>query len=155
MKLTFHHINLATEIIERMNAFYTDVLRLEDVVGSLPIWRRSRAMQAIQFSLRPKLIAPKSSFTQLKKIIMQDLTPNRRVNPVWHGHIVFGTDDLAGVRQHLENWECHILIGATGLSRPGIRFSFTTLMVMSLKSIKWMKANSSHVKDSRHYPLAL
>ena len=35
MKLTLHHINLATENVARMDAFYQDVLGLSDQVAGL------------------------------------------------------------------------------------------------------------------------
>ena len=43
MKLKLHHINLCTENIERMDAFYKDVLKLsEDKTADLPTLEKNK-----------------------------------------------------------------------------------------------------------------
>jgi len=71
MKLKLHHINLCTENIERMDAFYKDVLQLsEDKTADLPtLVKATKVMLLLLLMERYKLIS-------LRKTNWQDLTLN-------------------------------------------------------------------------------
>ena len=47
MKLTLHHINLATENVARMDNFYQEIMGLSPDVAGLPVLEKSRDMQAM------------------------------------------------------------------------------------------------------------
>jgi len=97
MKLTLHHVNLATENVERMDAFYRDVLKLAPEDSGLPVLEKNKGYSgdvafvtdgAIQMHLAQK--DPLAGFRA-----------GQTVNPVSHGHIAYRTDDLAAFKAHL------------------------------------------------------
>ena len=50
MKLTLHHINLATTNVEAMDRFYREVLGLERETTGLPVLEKKQAMRAMSLS---------------------------------------------------------------------------------------------------------
>ena len=98
MKLTLHHINLATEDVGRMDRFYRDVLGLSQTTGGLPVLEKGKGYAgdvafvddgAIQMHLA-------------QRDVQAGFATGQIVNPVSHGHIAYRTDDLAGFKAHLE-----------------------------------------------------
>lgn len=98
MKLTLHHINLATENVERMDTFYRDVLGLRTEEDGLPTLEKTKGYAgdvafvtdgAIQMHLA-------------QKDVQAGFKTGQIVNPVSRGHIAYRTDDLDAFRAHLE-----------------------------------------------------
>ena len=98
MKLTLHHINLATEDVDRMDRFYRDVLGLSEETGGLPVLEKKKGYAgdvafvtdgAIQMHLA-------------QKDVLAGFNAGQMVNPVSHGHIAYRTDDIAAFKAHLE-----------------------------------------------------
>ena len=98
MKLTLHHINLATENVDRLDRFYRDVLGLSEESGGLPTLEKKKGYAgdvafrtdgAIQMHLA-------------QKDVHAGFNSGQFVNPVSHGHIAYRTDDLEAFKAHLE-----------------------------------------------------
>ncbi|MEP3844375.1 MAG: VOC family protein [Paracoccaceae bacterium] len=132
MKLTLHHVNLATENVERMDDFYRQVLGLNRETQGLPKLEKNKGYAgdvafvtdgAIQMHLA-------------QKDVLAGIRAGQTVNPVSHGHIAYRTDDLPAFIAHLEEQGGPLPNGAIRRSQAGVRFSFMTLMETSSKSIK-------------------
>ena len=98
MKLTLHHINLATENVERLDHFYRDVLGLSEETDGLPKLEKKKGYSgsvafrtdgAIQMHLA-------------QKDVHAGFNSGQSVNPVSRGHIAYRTDDLEAFKAHLE-----------------------------------------------------
>ena len=98
MKLTLHHVNLATENVERMDDFYRQVLGLNRETEGLPKLEKNKGYAgdvafvtdgAIQMHLA-------------QKDVLAGIRAGQNVNPVSHGHIAYRTDDLPAFIAHLE-----------------------------------------------------
>ena len=98
MKLRLHHINLATENVERLDRFYRDVLGLSEETDGLPTLEKKKGYAgdvafrtdgAIQMHLA-------------QKDVHAGFNSGQFVNPVSHGHIAYRTDDLEAFKAHLE-----------------------------------------------------
>ena len=99
MKLKLHHINLCTENVERMDAFYKSVLGLSGETEGLPVLEKKKGYAgdvafvsdgAIQMHLAQKDVGA-------------GFRAGHIVNPVERGHIAYRTDNLAAFRAHLED----------------------------------------------------
>ncbi|WP_050927588.1 VOC family protein [Aestuariivita boseongensis] len=99
MDLKLHHINLATENVERLDRFYRDVLGLSEESGGLPTLEKKKGYAgdvafrtdgAIQMHLA-------------QKDIHAGFNSGQFVNPVSRGHIAYRTSDLDGFKKHLED----------------------------------------------------
>lgn len=98
MKLTLHHINLATDNVERMDDFYRDVLGLARETAGLPVLEKKKGYAgdvafvtdgAIQMHLA-------------ERDVLAGFNAGKIVNPVAKGHIAYRTDDLDSFIAHLE-----------------------------------------------------
>ena len=98
MKLKLHHINLATENVDRMESFYRDILGLDDPGDGLPTLEKKKGYSgdvgfagdgAIQLHLAQKDMGVGFRTGQI-------------VNPLERGHIAYRTDDLDTVKAELE-----------------------------------------------------
>lgn len=99
MKLTLHHVNLSTDRVAEMEAFYRDILGLHVPRDGLPALEKSRGYAgdvafvsdgAIQMHLA-------------QRDVLAGFSTGQVVNPVAGGHIAYRTDDLAAFRRHLED----------------------------------------------------
>ena len=99
MDLKLHHINLATEDVDRLDRFYRDVLGLSEESGGLPTLEKKKGYAgdvafrtdgAIQMHLA-------------QKDIHAGFNSGQFVNPVSRGHIAYRTSDLDGFKKHLED----------------------------------------------------
>ncbi|MDA7423253.1 VOC family protein [Thalassococcus lentus] len=98
MKLKLHHINLATENVERLDTFYREVLGLKEESEGLPVLEKKKGYAgdvafvsdgAIQMHLA-------------ERDVMAGFRTGQIVNPVERGHIAYRTDDLDAFKAHLE-----------------------------------------------------
>ncbi len=99
MTLKLHHINLATDNVERLDAFYRDVLGLSEETGGLPTLEKKKGYAgdvafrtdgAIQMHLA-------------QKDVHAGFNSGQFVNPVSRGHIAYRTDDIEAFKKRLED----------------------------------------------------
>lgn len=98
MKLKLHHINLSTENVDRMDAFYRDVLGLETEQDGLPVLEKKQGYAGDVSFVTDGTI----QMHLAQKDMMAGFNSGQLVNPVSHGHIAYRTDDLNAFRKHLE-----------------------------------------------------
>ena len=101
MKLEFHHINFVADDVDRMHAFYTQVLGLDDMpVDRFP---RTEAKGGKGFDGKIRFATDGAMQMHLAERAFDVAFRNGQViNPVERGHIAFRTDDLAAVLAVLE-----------------------------------------------------
>jgi len=98
MKLKLHHINLSTENVERMDAFYRDVLGLSREDAGLPTLEKKKG-----YAGDVAFVTDGAIQTHLaQRDVGAGFRTGQIVNPVERGHIAYRTDDLAAFRTHLE-----------------------------------------------------
>ncbi|MEM1072848.1 MAG: VOC family protein [Pseudomonadota bacterium] len=102
MKLEFHHINFVSHDVERMHAFYTDILGLDDIPQEN--FPRTEATQATGYSGGIKFATDGAMQMHLAERALDVAFKNGHViNPVERGHIAFRTDDMPSFLQLLES----------------------------------------------------
>ena len=98
MKLTLHHVNFATDNVDRLDRFYREILSLGPETDDLPIREKSKGYPGdVSFLSDGRL-----QFHLAEKDLRVGFRTGKIVNPVDRGHIAFRTDDLAAFKQHLE-----------------------------------------------------
>ncbi|WP_299373047.1 VOC family protein [uncultured Tateyamaria sp.] len=98
MKLKLHHVNLVTDDVARMDAFYRDVLGLATETDGLPTLEKRKG-----YAGHVAFVTDGAVQTHLaQKDPLAGFNAGQMVNPVSHGHIAYRTDDLAAFRAHLE-----------------------------------------------------
>ncbi|RXV64648.1 glyoxalase [Roseovarius sp. A46] len=98
MKLTLHHVNLATDRVGEMAVFYRDVLGLEVPECDVPVLEKERG-----YSGDVAFVTDGRIQTHLARRDPQaGFRAGQIVNPVASGHIAYRTDDIATFRAHLE-----------------------------------------------------
>lgn len=99
MTLKLHHINLATENVDRMNRFYRDVLGLSKESGDLPVLEKKKGYAGdVAF-----VTDGQTQMHLAQKDIFAGINAGQAINPVSHGHIAYRTDDLEAFKQHLRD----------------------------------------------------
>ncbi len=98
MKLKLHHVNLATEDVERMDRFYRDVLGLSREEDGLPTLEKAKGYAGdVAFVTDGDI-----QMHLAQKDVLAGFNSGQTVNPVSHGHIAYRTDDLAAFKARLE-----------------------------------------------------
>ena len=98
MKLTLHHVNVVTENVERLDAFYRDVLGLERETEGLPVLEKTKG-----YAGDVAFVTDGAIQTHLaQKDVRAGFRTGQIVNPVSHGHIAYRTDDLDAFKAHLD-----------------------------------------------------
>lgn len=98
MKLTLHHINVATENVERLDTFYRDVLGLDRETRGLPVLEKKKG-----YAGDVAFVTDGAVQTHIaQKDVMAGFNTGQIVNPVSHGHIAYRTDDLDAFKAHLD-----------------------------------------------------
>ena len=98
MKLELHHINLSTQDVKKLEAFYKDILFLDIQSDDLPTLEKKKGYSG------------DVSFVGDGKVQMhlaqKDLSVNFKtghfINPVEKGHIAYRTDDIEAFKNHLK-----------------------------------------------------
>lgn len=98
MKLKLHHINLSTENVAEMDAFYRDVMGLDVPERDVPALEKNKGYSGDVAFRHDGDIQMHLS----QKDVMAGWRTGHIVNPVSHGHIAFRTDDLVAFKKHLE-----------------------------------------------------
>ena len=98
MKLTLHHVNLATDKVNEMDAFYKNVLGLDEETRGLPVLEKNKGYSGdVAFRTDGDI-----QFHLARKDLEVGFRTGHAVNPVERGHIAFRTDDIQAFRKHLE-----------------------------------------------------
>ncbi|MEL6465036.1 MAG: VOC family protein [Pseudomonadota bacterium] len=98
MKLKLHHVNLVTDNVERMDAFYRDVLGLATENDGLPTLEKNKG-----YAGEVAFVTDGAIQTHLaQRDPLAGFRSGQQVNPVSHGHIAYRTDDLAAFKAHLD-----------------------------------------------------
>ncbi|MEM6897813.1 MAG: VOC family protein [Pseudomonadota bacterium] len=98
MKLTLHHINLATDKVGEMDAFYRDVLGLAREDAGLPTLDKTKG-----YSGDVAFVTDGHVQTHLaQKDVLAGFKTGQMLNPLSRGHIAYRTDDLAAFKDHLD-----------------------------------------------------
>lgn len=98
MKLTLHHINLATDRVEEMAGFYRDILGLDVPERDVPVLEKDKG-----YSGDVAFVSDGRIQTHLaRRDPLAGFRAGQVVNPVSRGHIAYRTDDLAGFCAHLQ-----------------------------------------------------
>ncbi|MEJ6393854.1 VOC family protein [Gymnodinialimonas sp. 2305UL16-5] len=93
MKLEFHHVNFVSEDVDRMHAFYTEVLGLDDIPPTN--FPRTAATAETGYSGAIRFATDGAMQMHLAERALDVAFKNGQViNPVDRGHIAFRTDDL-------------------------------------------------------------
>ena len=124
MNLTLHHINLCTDNVEEMDAFYQDVLGLNRETNDLPILEKKKG-----YSGDVAFVSDGNIQMHLAQRDNQaGFKTGQIVNPVARGHIAYRTDDLEAFKKHLE--------------AKGISFVTTTSPFFALSAIQSSASSS-------------
>ncbi|PKQ11213.1 MAG: glyoxalase [Alphaproteobacteria bacterium HGW-Alphaproteobacteria-1] len=98
MKLTLHHINLATDRVEEMDAFYREVLGLDVPDRDIPVLEKDKG-----YNGDVAFVSDGRIQTHLaRKDMLAGFRTGQIVNPVARGHIAYRTDDIAAFMAHLD-----------------------------------------------------
>ncbi len=98
MKLKLHHINLSTDKVDEMDAFYRDILGLETETQGLPLLEKNKG-----YSGDVAFVTDGAIQTHLaRRDVQAGFKTGNIVNPLERGHIAYRTDDLATFKAHLE-----------------------------------------------------
>lgn len=98
MKLTLHHVNFATEQVDRMEKFYGDILGLDTETSGLPVLEKKKGYDGNVTFLTDGRI----QFHLAMKDLEVGFRTGHAVNPVEKGHIAFRTDDIESFKKMLE-----------------------------------------------------
>jgi catechol 2,3-dioxygenase-like lactoylglutathione lyase family enzyme len=98
MKLTLHHINLATDRVEEMDAFYRKVLGLDVPQADIPVLEKQKG-----YSGDVAFVSDGRIQTHLaRRDMLAGFRTGQIVNPVARGHIAYRTDDITAFMAHLD-----------------------------------------------------
>jgi len=98
MKLKLHHINLSTENVGRMEAFYRDVLGLPVPTHDIPVLEKNKGYAGdVAFAWDGNV-----QFHLSQRDVQAGFNAGQIVNPVSHGHIAYRTDDIEAAKAELD-----------------------------------------------------
>ena len=99
MKLSFHHLNLATHDVADLHRFYGEVLMQNDMpeIGQLPDIDPDLYTGAMAFRTDGH-----AQFHVTERDVDVGLKAGKGVNPLDRGHIAFRTDDIEAFKKHLD-----------------------------------------------------
>jgi catechol 2,3-dioxygenase-like lactoylglutathione lyase family enzyme len=99
MKARLHHINLSTEKVEEMEAFYREVLGLEATDDDVPALRNDEGVYAGDVAF----VSDGHMHLHIaRKDVQAGFRTGQLVNPVMKGHVAYRTDDLSAFKAHLK-----------------------------------------------------
>lgn len=114
MKLTLHHINLSTDRVAEMDAFYRVILGLSRETEGLPVLEKRKG-----YAGDVAFVTDGRIQTHLaQRDALAGFRTGQIVNPVAQGHVAYRTDDLDAFRAHLDelgipysDWEDRAVAG--------------------------------------------
>ena len=98
MKLTLHHINLATQKVAEMDAFYRDILGLEVPRTDSPALEKDKGYSGEVAFVGGGRIRTHHA----RKDVLAGFRTGQIVNPVARGHVACRTDDIAAFKARLD-----------------------------------------------------
>ncbi|MEO0944464.1 MAG: VOC family protein [Pseudomonadota bacterium] len=98
MKLKLHHVNLSTDKVEEMDAFYRDILGLERESKGLPVLEKEKGYAGDVAFVTDGAIQTHIA----QRDVLAGFKTGHMVNAVARGHIAYRTDDLDAFKAHLE-----------------------------------------------------
>ncbi|MEM6385857.1 MAG: VOC family protein [Pseudomonadota bacterium] len=102
MKLEFHHINFVSEDVDRLHAFYTEVLGLDDIPADQFV--RTQAQGETGYDGKIRFATEGQMQMHLAERDFDVAFRNGQViNPVQRGHIAFRTDDIEAFLKLLDD----------------------------------------------------
>ena len=99
MKLTLHHVNVSTNDVPGLDAFYAEVLGQDDVpeMRSLPTLEGGAYAGPVAFRTDGRV---QFHLAQLDRDLA--IKAGKAINPLDRGHIAFRCDDIEAFKRHLE-----------------------------------------------------
>lgn len=98
MKLTLHHINLSTDKVAEMDAFYREVLGLARETEGLPVLEKGKG-----YAGDVAFVTDGAVQTHIaERDVLAGFKTGHIVNALSRGHIAYRTDDLDAFRAHLD-----------------------------------------------------
>ena len=99
MKLKFHHINLSSNNVDKMNKFYKEILFLDTETNDLPKLEKKKG-----YSGNVEFVTDGNVQTHLaEKDLNINFKTGHSINPLERGHIAYRTENLHEFKKHLEN----------------------------------------------------
>ena len=99
MKPKLHHINLSTDKVEEMDAFYRDVLGLERTDEDVPALRMDEEVYAGDVTF---LTDGDIHLHIARKDVAAGFRTGQLVNPVLEGHVAYRVSDIEAFKAHLD-----------------------------------------------------
>ena len=99
MKPKLHHINLSTDKVEEMDAFYRDVLGLERAHEDVPALRMDEEVYAGDVTF---LTDGDIHLHIARKDVAAGFRTGQLVNPVLEGHVAYRVSDIEAFKAHLD-----------------------------------------------------
>ena len=98
MKLKLHHLNLSTNNVTEMNAFYKNILFLDTETNDLPVLERKKG-----YSGDVEFVTDGNIQTHLaEKDLNVNFKTGHHINPLEKGHTAYRTEDLDAFKKHLD-----------------------------------------------------
>ena len=99
MKLTLHHINVASRDVPGLDAFWGEVLMQEGIGGeaTLPTLESGNYPGRVMFRTDGQV-----QFHLAEQDLRVAIRAGKAINPLERGHIAFRTGDIAAFKRHLE-----------------------------------------------------
>ena len=99
MKMELHHINLSTQDVKKLEAFYKDILFLDTLSEDLPTLEKKKGYSGDVAFVTDGHIQMHLAAQDIKA----GFKTGHIVNPVAHGHIAYRTDDIQAFMTHLDS----------------------------------------------------
>jgi len=101
MEFKFHHLNLCSENVERLSAFYRSLLDLDRIEDDEH--RRTTPTEGASYSAPVDFVTDGAvEFHLATKDHEVGFRFNQPLNPLHAGHMCFRTDDIEGFKKRLE-----------------------------------------------------
>ena len=98
MKLQYHHMNLCTENVQRLSAFYRSVFDLGTVN-----YQRVKASDEAGYGGNVDFVTDGAvEFHLARRDVDLGFRMKQAINPLDRGHFCFRTDDIEGFKRRLE-----------------------------------------------------
>ena len=98
VKLELHHINLSTQDVKKLEAFYKDILFLDTQSDDLPTLEKKKGYSGdVSFVGDGKV-----QMHLAQKDLSVNFKTGHSINPVEKGHIAYRTDDIEAFKKHLK-----------------------------------------------------
>ncbi len=105
MKLTLHHVNVASHDVPGLDAFYGEVL-MQDGLGETTTAGTAGTAPSLDDAVYAGQVLFRTDGQVQFHLAEMDLDvalrANKAINPLERGHLAFRTDDIDGFKRHLD-----------------------------------------------------